>query len=171
MLGLLKIEVHELNLGSPRRGFILNGFHAAGIIPLAIADDEVDDRGFQELLGRIGISCDEVARAGDSLALSKLSLKILRPLRLSPSVILLMSTSHVHSGNQSGDKFAVKARISNSLGDRLYFAYFIFKMANEEPILEAKATVVWLDKNYHPARIHPEFRSKFVQFLHCEEPN
>ncbi|MFQ6648416.1 hypothetical protein Gotur_021528 [Gossypium turneri] len=82
-----------------------------------------------------------------------------------------MSTSHVHSGNQSGDKFVVKARISNSSGARLYFEYFIFKMPNEEPILQAKATVVWLDKNYRPARIHPEFRSKFVQFLRCEEPN
>ncbi|KAB2087654.1 hypothetical protein E1A91_A04G126600v1, partial [Gossypium mustelinum] len=89
---------------------------------------------------------------GDSLALSKLSLKFLRPLR-------------------SGDKFVVKARISNSSGARLFFEYFIFKMPNEEPILEAKATVVWLDKNYRPARIHPEFRSKFVQFLRCEEPN
>ncbi|TYI33435.1 hypothetical protein ES332_A04G133000v1, partial [Gossypium tomentosum] len=89
--------------------------------------------------------------AGDSLALSKLSLKFLRPLR-------------------SGDKFVVKARISNSSGARLFFEYFIFKMPNE-PILEAKATVVWLDKNYRPARIHPEFRLKFVQFLRREEPN
>ncbi|MBA0750871.1 hypothetical protein Gogos_002253 [Gossypium gossypioides] len=93
------------------------------------------------------------------------------PTLLIPSVILLMSTSHVHSGNQSGDKFVVKARISNSSGARLYFECFIFKMPNEEPILEAKPTAVWLDKNYRPARIPPEFRSKFVQFLRCKEPN
>jgi hypothetical protein len=38
-----------------------------------------------------------------------------------------------------------------------------------QPILEAKGTVVWLDKNYHPVRIPPEVRSKFVQFIRHED--
>ena len=40
-----------------------------------------------------------------------------------------------------------------------------------QPILEAKATGVWLDKNHRPIRIPQEARSKFVQFMRHEESN
>ncbi|KAF8040253.1 hypothetical protein BT93_B2482 [Corymbia citriodora subsp. variegata] len=71
----------------------------------------------------------------------------------------------------SGDSFIVKVRVSNLSAARLYFDHFIFRLPNNEPILEAKATAVWLDKNYRPIRIPPEIRSKFVQFIRHEEAN
>lgn len=60
----------------------------------------------------------------------------------------------------------------------LYFHfYIIFMICNDaytlnyilQPILEAKATAVWLDKSYRPVRIPPEMKSKFAQFIRHEE--
>jgi len=38
-----------------------------------------------------------------------------------------------------------------------------------QPILEAKATAVWLDKNYRPVRIPADMKSKLVKFIRVED--
>ncbi|KAJ0944672.1 putative HotDog domain superfamily protein [Helianthus annuus] len=69
------------------------------------------------------------------------------------------------TGNAIGDKLMVRVRVSDTSAARVYFKHFIVKIPNEEPSLEACATVVWLDKSYRPVRIPPDRRSKIVQFI------
>ncbi|GJT55466.1 acyl-acyl carrier protein thioesterase ATL3, chloroplastic-like protein [Tanacetum coccineum] len=99
-----------------------------------------------QLMDKIGLSFDPIAESGNAVALSELSLKYLAPLRIS-------------------DRFIVKSRISDTSAARVYFEHFIFKIPNEE----ARANVVWLDRNYRPVRIPSEVRSRLVQCLRRDD--
>ncbi|XP_010551237.1 PREDICTED: acyl-acyl carrier protein thioesterase ATL3, chloroplastic-like isoform X2 [Tarenaya hassleriana] len=106
--------------------------------------------GLHEFLGSIGIDADEMTRNGVLFAFTELAFKFLSPLR-------------------SGDKFVFKVKISGSSPTRLHFQEFIFKLPNLEPVLEAKATLVLLDKNFCPTCIPSEIRSKLIPLLKRDE--
>ncbi|KAL8549475.1 hypothetical protein ACS0TY_008351 [Phlomoides rotata] len=93
---------------------------------------------------------DAIARTGHATALTDLSLKFIAPLR-------------------SGDRFIVKVRVSDTSATRVFIEHFIFKIPSLEPIVEARATAVWLDKNYRPVRIPPEMCTNEVYFCTDEE--
>nr|KAJ0201702.1 hypothetical protein LSAT_V11C600325260 [Lactuca sativa] len=111
--------------------------------------------------GRKGINVDTVAQTGNALALSNLSLKFLGPLRICLYIFLIIILKS-QLALIIGDRLTVRVSVSNSSDTRIYFEDIIVKIPNQEPILEAQATLLWLNKNYRPTRIPPEVRSKLV---------
>ncbi|PNX68689.1 thioesterase-like protein, partial [Trifolium pratense] len=107
--------------------------------------------GRHEFLKSIGIHCDVVASSGDNaFAMSELSLKFIAPLR-------------------NGDKFVVKVKVSSFSTVRVYFDHFIYKLPNQEPILEAKSTTLVLNKNYRPIRLPEDIKAKIVNSFSSDD--
>ncbi|CAF2040809.1 BnaA09g14890D [Brassica napus] len=100
--------------------------------------------GRHEFMESNGVNCEEVSCSGEALAVSDLTIKFI--------------------SLYSGCKFVVKTGITGTSVARIYFDQFIFKIPNQEAILEAKGTAVWLDNKYRPTRIPSHIRCNFTHF-------
>lgn len=62
----------------------------------------------------------------------------------------------------------VAVKITGSSAVRLFFEHSIYKLPNREHVLEAKGTVVCLDKSYRPTRFPADFKAKITLALRNE---
>ena len=99
-----------------------------------------------EFLHSVGIDPAGEARAGRSLALSELQLRFQSSLR-------------------SGESFIVSVAIEAIQGARVVIVQRITRKAEQGPVLEARATAVFLDERGRPLRITPAHREALAPFL------
>ncbi|KAI5011518.1 hypothetical protein ZWY2020_013655 [Hordeum vulgare] len=66
-------------------------------------------------------------------------------------------------------KFVVKVQLGQIKGVRLILEHKIETLPDHKLVLEAKGTLVCLDKDYHPTRIFPELSTKLLQFFSSKD--
>uniref|UniRef100_A0A0E0K371 Thioesterase domain-containing protein n=1 Tax=Oryza punctata TaxID=4537 RepID=A0A0E0K371_ORYPU len=98
------------------------------------------ERAREELAEFLGVSASTVACTGNAMAVSEQNLKYFTPLK-------------------HGNKFVVKVTIQIK-GVRIYADQFIETLPDRKLVLEAKATIVCLNREYRPTRVFPELSSK-----------
>ncbi|KAG2536162.1 acyl-acyl carrier protein thioesterase ATL4, chloroplastic-like [Panicum virgatum] len=132
-------------------------------IEMKVLDDELDEygvvsnaiyasyihRGRAVLLQKLGFSTDYWTSTGNAMALSELNLKYFAPLR-------------------SGDRFLVKVKPVQIKGVRIFVEHMIETLPDRKLVLEARATVVCLNKDFRLTRVLPELSARLMEVFSCK---
>ncbi|TVT99987.1 hypothetical protein EJB05_54614 [Eragrostis curvula] len=133
-------------------------------VEMTVRDDELDEygvvnnavflsyihRGRDLLLEKLGFSLGCTAAMGKATAVSELNLKYFAPLK-------------------SGDTFVVKIKPMQIKGVRMIIYHKVETLPERKLVLEAKGTVVFVNKDYRPARVFPELSDKVRAMFTCME--
>ncbi|XP_066347854.1 acyl-acyl carrier protein thioesterase TE3, chloroplastic-like [Miscanthus floridulus] len=132
-------------------------------IEMKVRDDELDEYGVVNnaiyasylhsgrdvVLEKLGISVDYWTSTGNAMALSELNLKYFAPLR-------------------SGDRFVVKVKPVQIKGVRMIVEHMIEALPDRKLVLEGRATVVCLNKDFRPTRVFPELSARAKEVFSCK---
>ncbi|XP_004978173.1 acyl-acyl carrier protein thioesterase ATL4, chloroplastic [Setaria italica] len=132
-------------------------------IEMKVRDDELDEYGVVNnaiyasylhsgrdvVLEQLGISVDYWTSTGNAMALSELNLKYFAPLR-------------------SGDRFVVKVKPVQIKGVRMIVEHMIETLPDRKLVLEGRATVVCLNKDFRPTRVFPELSARAMEVFSCK---
>ncbi|TVT99985.1 hypothetical protein EJB05_54112 [Eragrostis curvula] len=133
-------------------------------VEMTVREDELDEygvvnnavyvsyihRGRDLLLEKLGFGVGCWAAMGKAMALSELNLKYFAPLK-------------------SGDRFVVKIKPVKIKGTRMIIHHMVEMLPERKLVLEAKGTVVFLNKDYRPTRVFPELSAKTRAMFTCME--
>ncbi|KAJ1298450.1 hypothetical protein BS78_01G454600 [Paspalum vaginatum] len=132
-------------------------------IEMEVRDDEIDEYGVVNnaiyasylhsardmLLEKMGISVDYWTSTGNAMAILELNLKYFAPLR-------------------SGDRFVVKVKVVQIKGVRIIVEHRIETLPDRKLVLEGRATVVCLNKEFRPTRVFPELSARAMDLFSCK---